>query len=167
MAANTDEPTDPMILHRASGAEKLHRIFIFGGNCAHLVQEFLLAVLLLTAAPALGSDHWGGDRGGARILLGDTDVRIFALDGRPGIPCADFGVGGEVKIEIAKPLLSPGEFQIPSAPVVSRGVVIVGSSISDNVRVAAPLGTVRAFDARTGRPRWTWDPLVHNGIVAG
>ena len=46
-------------------------------------------------------------------------------------------------------------------------MVIVGSSISDNVRVDAPLGTVRAFDARTGRPRWNWDPLVHDGIVAG
>src|SRR5258708_38931897 len=67
MAATTDEPTDQMILHRASGAEKLHGIFIFVGNCAHLVQEFLLAVLLLTAAPAFGWEHWGGDRGGARV----------------------------------------------------------------------------------------------------
>jgi quinoprotein glucose dehydrogenase len=46
-------------------------------------------------------------------------------------------------------------------------VVVVGSSISDNVRIDAPLGTVRAFDARTGRPRWTWDPLGHDGITAG
>ena len=60
-----------------------------------------------------------------------------------------------------------GEFQITSAPVVSRGVVVVGSSISDNVRVAAPSGAVRGFDARSGRPRWSWDPLAHDGIVAG
>ena len=38
-------------------------------------------------------------------------------------------------------------------------MVVVGSSIADNVRVDAPLGTVRAFDARTGRPRWSFDPL--------
>jgi quinoprotein glucose dehydrogenase len=50
---------------------------------------------------------------------------------------------------------------------VARGVVVVGSSIGDNVRVDAPLGTVRAFDARTGKPRWTWDPLVHDGMSAG
>ena len=61
----------------------------------------------------------------------------------------------------------PGEFQITSAPVVSRGVVIVGSAISDNRRVEAPAGTVRAFDARTGRPRWSFDPLIHDGITAG
>ena len=62
------------------------------------------------------------------------------------------------------PLEWPGEFQITSAPVIGRGVVIVGSSIADNRRVEAPPGTVRAFDARTGRPRWTFDPLMHDGV---
>ena len=103
----------------------------------------------------------------ARIFMGTNDARVIALDARTGIPCADFGAGGEVKIDIGKPLAWPGEFQITSAPVVSRGVVIVGSSISDNVRVDAPSGTVRAFDARSGVARWSWDPLVHDGIVAG
>ena len=39
----------------------------------------------------------------------------------------------------------PGEFQITSAPVVSRGVVVVGSAIADNRRVDAPVGAVRAL----------------------
>ena len=103
----------------------------------------------------------------SRIFMGTNDVRVIALDARTGIPCADFGDHGEVKLDVGMQLLWPGEFQITSAPVVSRGVVVVGSSISDNVRVEAPLGTVRAFDARTGRPRWSFDPLVHGGITAG
>jgi len=103
----------------------------------------------------------------SRIFMGTNDYRVIALDARSGVPCADFGSNGEVKIEIGKPLLWPGEFQITSAPVVSRGVVVVGSSIADNVRVDAPRGTVRAFDARTGAARWTWDPLIHDGISAG
>ena len=103
----------------------------------------------------------------SRIFMGTNDVRLIALDARTGAPCADFGINGEVKIETGKELLWPGEFQITSAPVVSRGVVVVGSSISDNVRVDAPLGTVRAFDARSGRPRWSFDPLRHDGISAG
>jgi quinoprotein glucose dehydrogenase len=103
----------------------------------------------------------------SRIFMGTNDARVIALDARSGIPCADFGVGGEIKLEIGRQLAWPGEFQITSAPVVSHGVVIVGSSISDNVRVDAPLGTVRAFDARTGRPRWSFDPLIHGGIIAG
>ena len=47
------------------------------------------------------------------------------------------------------------------------GTLLVGSSIADNVRVDAPLGVVRAFDARTGAARWSFDPLVHDGISAG
>lgn len=102
----------------------------------------------------------------ARILMGTNDARVIALDARTGIPCADFGTGGAIKLETGQ-LDWPGEFQITSAPVVSRGVVIVGSAISDNRRADAPPGTVRAFDARTGRPRWSFDPLVHDGITAG
>ncbi|MET0877503.1 MAG: PQQ-binding-like beta-propeller repeat protein, partial [Tardiphaga sp.] len=103
----------------------------------------------------------------ARIFMGTNDVRVIALDARTGIPCADFGTNGEVRFETGGPLEWPGEFQITSPPVVVRGVVIVGSAIADNRRVEAPPGTVRAFDARTGLPRWSFDPLVHNGIVAG
>jgi len=103
----------------------------------------------------------------ARIFMGTNDARIIALDAKTGIPCADFGDNGEVKIDVGIKLLWPGEFQITSPPVVSRGVVIVGSSISDNARVDAPSGVVRAFDARSGKPRWSWDPLVRDGIEAG
>ena len=80
--------------------------------------------------------------------MGTNDARLIALDAKTGAPCADFGDKGEIRLDIGKPLLWPGEFQITSAPVVTRGVVVVGSSIADNVRVEAPLGTVRAFDAR-------------------
>jgi quinoprotein glucose dehydrogenase len=98
--------------------------------------------------------------------MGTNDVRVIALDARTGIPCADFGTNGEVRLQ-TPPLEWPGEFQITSAPVIVGGVVIVGSSIADNRRVEAPAGTVRAFDARTGQPRWSFDPLVHSGVIAG
>jgi quinoprotein glucose dehydrogenase len=103
----------------------------------------------------------------SRIFTATNDVRIIALDARTGQPCTGFGDNGEVKIDVGVKLVWPGEFQFTSAPMVSRGVVVVGSSIADNVRVDAPLGTVRAFDARTGQPRWSFDPLEHRGIEAG
>jgi quinoprotein glucose dehydrogenase len=120
-----------------------------------------------------GVTYWVDDRAAegaacrARIFMGTNDVRVIALDARSGTPCEDFGEHGEVRIDVGTPLMWPGEFQITSAPVVGRGVVVVGSSISDNVRVDAPLGVVRAFDARTGQRRWTFDPLIHDGISAG
>ncbi len=93
-----------------------------------------------------------------RLFMGTNDHRLIALDADTGKPCEDFGAHGEVAIDPGMDLLWPGEFQITSPPVVARGVVIVGSSISDNTRVAAPKGTVRAFDARTGAPKWTFEP---------
>jgi quinoprotein glucose dehydrogenase len=51
------------------------------------------------------------------------------------------------------------EYQLTSPPAVIRDLLITGSSVADNNRVNAASGEVRAFDARTGALRWTWDPV--------
>jgi quinoprotein glucose dehydrogenase len=98
-----------------------------------------------------------------RIFTGTVDARVIALDARDGRPCRDFGGAGTVRIDPG-PLRWAGEFQITSAPVVATvgngGVVVVGSAINDNGRAAAPSGRVRAFDARSGALRWSWDPMA-------
>ncbi len=99
-----------------------------------------------------------------RILTATADARLIALDARTGLACTDFGERGEVRMDIGS-LDWPGELQVSSAPVVAGDVVIVGSAIGDNQRAAAPSGRVRAFDARTGAPRWSWEPLVPDAAV--
>ena len=49
-----------------------------------------------------------------------------------------------------------------SPPAVIDDIVIVGSAIDDNARVDMSSGVVRAFDARTGKLRWKWEPLPPN-----
>jgi hypothetical protein len=41
-------------------------------------------------------------------------------------------------------------------------IVVVGSAIDDNGRVNMPAGVVRAFDARSGALRGSWDPIPPN-----
>ena len=98
-----------------------------------------------------------------RIFTGTADARVIALDARDGAPCRDFGNAGTVQIDPGA-LRWAGEFQITSAPVAASvgdsGVVVVGSAINDNGRTDAPSGRVRAFDARSGALRWSWDPLA-------
>jgi quinoprotein glucose dehydrogenase len=94
-----------------------------------------------------------------RVYTGTNDARLIALDATTGRPCSQFGANGTVAIDPGMPLAWSGEFQITSAPVIAGDVVIVGSSISDNARLDAPRGTVRAFDVRTGQVRWSWDPI--------
>lgn len=95
----------------------------------------------------------------ARVFLGTNDSRLIALDLATGKRCAGFGRNGEIKLAPDIPPLYPGELQIDSAPVVVNGVVIVGSSVDDTTRARAPSGTVHAFDAVSGAPRWSFDPV--------
>ena len=95
----------------------------------------------------------------ARVFMGTVDARLIALDAKTGERCRSFGVDGEVAIKPEMALEWPGEFQVTSAPAIAGDVVIVGSAISDNQRVSAPAGTVRAYDARTGAPLWSFDPI--------
>ena len=56
----------------------------------------------------------------------------------------------------------PFEFQayeMTSPPAVVGDIVIAGSAIADNSRLAPASGEVRGFDARTGALRWTFDPI--------
>lgn len=94
-----------------------------------------------------------------RVFTGTSDGRLIAVDARTGAPCAAFGAGGTVRIDWGMAEIYPGEVQISSAPVVAGDRIVVGSAISDNRRVAAPHGTVRAYDARSGAPVWTFDPI--------
>jgi quinoprotein glucose dehydrogenase len=96
-----------------------------------------------------------------RIFVGTIDARLIALDARTGTPCTSFGEGGT--IDLRRGLrVAPFEFaayELTSPPAVINGLVVTGSAIADNSRVAPASGEVRAFDARTGTLRWTWDPV--------
>ncbi len=93
-----------------------------------------------------------------RIFTATNDRRLIALDARTGARCAGFGDGGEVEVISKAGLMSNGEVQIVAAPAIAGEVVIVGSSVADNFRTNAPNGSVHAFNARTGRRVWTFDP---------
>jgi quinoprotein glucose dehydrogenase len=99
----------------------------------------------------------------ARIFLPTVDRRLIALDARSGVPCAGFGRGGVVDVGAGVALVRPGQMQITSPPAVVRGIVVVGSSLDDNQRVREVSGAVRAYDARTGAPKWSFDPIGNAG----
>lgn len=94
-----------------------------------------------------------------RIFIATNDGRLIALDAATGAPCFGFGKRGEVELTRGVGRFEPGEYHITSPPALAGDLVIVGSAISDNQRANAPSGVVRAFDARTGSLRWSWDPI--------
>jgi quinoprotein glucose dehydrogenase len=103
-----------------------------------------------------------------RIYVGTVDARIFALDARTGVLCKQFGTGGVVAL--TKGLYNAPayaeEYALTSPPAVINGMIVTGSSVADNNRTNAASGEVRAFDARTGALRWSWDPVPRDSTDA-
>ncbi|HUK15114.1 MAG TPA: pyrroloquinoline quinone-dependent dehydrogenase, partial [Bryobacteraceae bacterium] len=96
-----------------------------------------------------------------RLFVATIDARLFAIDAATGKACDNFGVGGLV--DLHKGLRNPphykAEYEETSPPAVIGDLVIVGSGVADNNYVDAASGEVRAFDARTGKLVWKWDPM--------
>ncbi len=95
----------------------------------------------------------------ARIFTATRDSELIALDAVTGRPCDDFGNGGRVDLREGIGPAEPWEYYPTSPPVVVRDLVVTGALVADNVRTDAPPGVIRAFDARTGRLAWAWDPV--------
>jgi len=100
----------------------------------------------------------------ARIYAATLDGRLLALDALTGKPCADFAEHGAINLlRDVRSQFEEGDawrdYLVTSPPAILNGKVIVGSSIGDNRGVLEELGTVRAFDARTGKLLWSWDPI--------
>src|SRR5256884_81534 len=96
-----------------------------------------------------------------RIFVATAQSQLIALDARDGRPCAGFGRSGIVDLKAGLRIapFEPGAYSMTSPPLVVNGAVITGSSIADNSRPDPASGEVRAYDARTGALKWTWDPI--------
>lgn len=121
----------------------------------------------------IGDERWGFVHRGVAIWTGDGHRRIFlatrwmliALDAATGRPIETFGKHGVVD-------LLPGlrwptnrlHVGNTSPPVIWGDLVIVGSSVADRlIYKRDPPGAVQAFDVRTGRLVWRWDPVPAAG----
>lgn len=120
-----------------------------------------------------GVAYWQDKRADAaavckhRIFAGTETMRVVAVDAVTGEACEDFGVQGTVDVDpltrIKTPDLKRGDMQFSSPPAVVGDVVVMGSQ--DNTKATEsnnPSGAVRGFDARTGRLRWSFDPVPRN-----
>ena len=112
-----------------------------------------------------GVAHWkdpaapAGAACAQRIFTGTLDAELIAIDAATGRVCEDFGAHGRVALRDDVGASEPSEYYVTSPPLAIRDVVVVGALITDNQRRDAASGVVRAFDARSGALRWSWDPV--------
>jgi quinoprotein glucose dehydrogenase len=109
-----------------------------------------------------------GEPGHRSIFLGTLDGRLIALDAATGHPRPTFGRGGSLDLTSgAAPYggnshsgqMPAGQYNVTSPPAVIGDVVIVGAAVGDNIPIVQQRGLVRAYDARSGALRWSWDPV--------
>jgi len=96
-----------------------------------------------------------------RIYFATTDARLIALDAATGLPVRTFGDSGTVDLRhgLRNAPFETAEYEVTSPPAVINDLIVVGSAVADNNRTDAATGEVRAYDARTGKLRWSWDPV--------
>jgi quinoprotein glucose dehydrogenase len=96
---------------------------------------------------------------------------LSALNARTGERYHDFGEGGEVDLRKGQER-GVTTFSWRTGPtVIVRGVVIVGSNVTDINSAASishktmPPGDVRGIDVRTGKQLWLWHAIPQPGEV--
>ncbi|WP_452600611.1 pyrroloquinoline quinone-dependent dehydrogenase [Pontimicrobium sp. MEBiC06410] len=111
-----------------------------------------------------GVSYWDDGKDG-RIVFGTLDGRLIAISAKDGKPVETFGNKGIV--DLTKGLsrtFAPGDYSVPTPPIIANGVIVVGSSITDaGPKSMKPPGDVRGFDVKTGKQLWTFHTIPHEG----
>ena len=124
------------------------------------VQEPVGGVEGLPGAPTRGVAYWS-DGSEARILV-QRGTTLYALNAETGEMFADFGVDGQVDLQLMPPEFE--RYRWGGVPMVVRDVVIIGQSMNDTFdNKEAFRGDVHAFDVRTGALRWTYQTIPQEG----
>jgi quinoprotein glucose dehydrogenase len=107
-----------------------------------------------------GSDAHSGQH--ARILVGILNY-LYALDAVTGKPISEFGAGGRIDLRenLGREPASRNSIYLTSPGLVFEDLVIVGGRNPETL--PAPPGSIRAFDVRTGKLRWTFHTIPQPG----
>ncbi len=117
-----------------------------------------------TALRASGNDE--------RVYWGTGDGYLIAVDAKTGKPIESFGNNGKVDLMDGLPRAKRGErdylnaltYSVQSPPIVVKDLVITPAAISSLIKTKEQIpGWIRAFDARTGQVRWTFQTIPSKG----
>jgi quinoprotein glucose dehydrogenase len=93
-----------------------------------------------------------------RIYLPVNDGHLYALDALTGQRCEGFGNHGDLDLQHAQPVTTPGMYEPTSPSIITGKVIVVAGAVEDNFSSREPSGVIRGFDVRTGELLWAFDP---------
>ncbi|WP_332875735.1 membrane-bound PQQ-dependent dehydrogenase, glucose/quinate/shikimate family [Massilia sp. S19_KUP03_FR1] len=92
-----------------------------------------------------------------RIFAPTMDATLIALNADTGVPCKTFGDNGVVGLTHGMAMKKRGFLMPTSPPTVSRHMLVMAASVTDNDSTDEPSGVIRGFDPVTGKLLWNWD----------
>jgi quinoprotein glucose dehydrogenase len=120
-----------------------------------------------------GVSYWTDGKGDDRIVFVTTGYRLISLNAKTGQPISSFGKDGIVDLKVGMVFgtgqqidLENGEVGLHSTPLIVKDTIIVGSSFKEGMTVVTrnnTKGSVRAFDAKTGKLMWTFNTIPRPG----
>ena len=111
--------------------------------------------------PDRGLAYWS-DGKDKRIIVGVMNY-VYALNAATGKIISTFGKDGRVDLRegLGREPASAQSIYLTSPPVIYKNLFIVGGRNPETL--PAPPGNIRAFDVRTGAPRWSFHTIPHPG----
>ena len=160
---DTAEPgglqTSPIIVGNVLyGITPTQKIFALDAATGKLLWKFDSGIK--GTQPARGLTYWSGGKD-QRILVGVMNF-LYALDAKTGKPIPAFGHEG--RIDLRRDLGREPEQQsiaLTSPGVIYKDLIIVGGRNPETL--PAPPGDVRAYDVRSGKLRWSFHTIPHEG----
>jgi quinoprotein glucose dehydrogenase len=92
-----------------------------------------------------------------RVIATTVDARLFAINADTGTLCPGFGTDGYVNLLDGMPNVREATYMQTSAPLVAKGLIVLGGSVADNYYKDNVSGVIRAYDVRTGQVVWKFD----------
>jgi quinoprotein glucose dehydrogenase len=139
----------------------------------HSLREGRRAAIAPRQLSGRGVSYWTDGKGDDRVIYVTTGYRLVELNAKNGAMIPSFGKDGIVDLKVGavkgkgEPIdLETGEIGVHSTPTVVKDVIIVGSSMREGATVSThnnTKGLVRAFDARSGKPLWTFHTIPRPG----
>jgi quinoprotein glucose dehydrogenase len=151
--------TSPIIVDGVLyGITPTQKVFALEGATGKLLWKFDSGII--GTQPNRGLAFWSSENE-KRILVGVMHF-VYALDTATGKPIPTFGKDGRIDLRENLSRNDPEPFvSLTSPPVIYKDMFIVGGRNPETL--PAPPGDIRAFDARTGKLRWTFRTVPQPG----
>jgi quinoprotein glucose dehydrogenase len=141
----------------------------------HSMEEGLRGGMAPRQLSGRGLSYWSDGNGDDRIFYVTTGYQLVSLDAKTGVPIDSFGTdgngildlkigavqGNEVQIDLVT-----GEIGLHATPTVVGDMIIIGSAMKEGMTIDNynnTKGLIRAFDIRTGKKIWQFDPIPRPG----